>query len=136
MDALIARAEGLGLHVVFRNLGRARGYWLGSGLIAINFRHSLASQRVTLAHEMGHAHHGHNWTRDHDCLRDELQADQHAARLLIPQEAYARAETLVGERVSALARELEVTRRLVELRQADFARDRRIFAVVDHWRSA
>lgn len=41
-----------------------------------------------------------------------------------------------GEHQGALARELGVTRRLVELRQEDFARDAHIFQVVDEWRSA
>lgn len=56
--------------------------------------------------------------------------------MLISMDAYARAETLVGPHPGALAKELGVTRRLVELRQKDFERDRRILRVVDEWRSA
>lgn len=134
MDALIARAEAMGLRVQFRNLGRATGYLFGGGLVVLNHRHNLSAQRETLAHEMGHAHYGHDWTRDHDKVRDELDADRYAARLLIPIERYAAAEALVGNHPGALARELQVTRRLVELRQEDFNRDTRILATVEQWR--
>jgi len=126
----------MGLRVGYRNLGRNSGYLFGGGLVILNYRHHLGSQRVTLAHEMGHWHHGHDWSRDHDVARDERQADQYAARLLIGAGDYARAEELCGTHPGALARELGVTRRLVELRREDFARDVRIFEVVDEWRSA
>ena len=136
MDRIIAHAEGLGLRVAYRNLGSATGYLFGGGLVILNHRHHLNAQRETLAHECGHAFHGHDWTRDHDRERDERQADQYAARLLISVDDYADAETLVGEHPGAIARELGVTRRLVELRREDFARDERIFATVGQWRSA
>lgn len=126
----------MGVHVAFRDLGRASGYWLGSGLIVVNYRSTEQVQRLTLAHELGHCHHGHDWTREHDQERDEREADRFAARLLISREAYADAERLVGNHPGALARELGVTRRLVALRAEDFARDARIFAVVDEWRCA
>jgi len=126
----------MGLRVAYRNLGRNSGYLFGGGLVILNYRHHLGTQRVTLAHELGHWHHGHDWTRDHDEARDERQADQYAARLLISADAYADAESQVGEHLGALARELGVTRRLVELRREDFAREAHIFRVVDEWRTA
>lgn len=134
MDALIARAEAMGLRVQFRNLGRTTGYLFGGGLVVLNHRHNIAAQRETLAHEMGHAHHGHDWSREHDKVRDELDADRYAARLLIPLEQYAAAEGIVGSHPGALAKELHVTRRLVELRQEDLRRDARILATVEQWR--
>lgn len=134
MDQLIERAGALGLRVIFRDLGRRHGEIHSSGLVYINPHRTVDRQRVTLAHEMGHWVHG--WLGGHQVERDERQADRYAARLLIAPDAYAAAEALVGEHPGALARELGVTRRLVELRQEDFARDRRIFAVVDEWRGA
>lgn len=134
MRGLIERAEAMGLHVAFRDLGRASGYWLGSGLIVLNHRRAESTQRVTLAHEMGHWWHGHDWTRDHDRERDERQADQYAARLLISVDDYAAAEAICGAHIGALARELGVTRRLVELRREDFARDAHILRTVEQWR--
>lgn len=134
MEALIEWAEGLGLKVKFRDLGRRHGEIHSSGLVLINPHRTLTRQRVTLAHECGHAFHQHDWTRDHDQVRDEREADQYAARLLISPDAYAAAEDLCGPHPGALARELQVTRRLVELRQEDFKRDLRILATVEQWR--
>lgn len=121
----------MGLRVQYRDLGRRHGELHSSGLIYINYRRTVLRQRVTLAHELGHHHHGHDWSRDHDRVRDEREADQYAARLLITADAYALAEAHVGEHLGALARELGVTRRLVELRQQDFAREVHIFRTVD-----
>lgn len=67
---------------------------------------------------------------------DEHEADQYTGRLLIGVREDVRAESLVGEHLGALARELGVTRRLAELRQADFAREAHIFRTADEWRSA
>jgi len=92
-------------------------------------------QRVAVAHECGHWAHGHDWTRDHDRPRDERQADTYAARLLITAEAYASAEAIVGGHPGALARELNVTARLVDLWRQDYltrvgvARQRHLRAV-------
>lgn len=124
----------MGLRVQYRDLGRAAGYLYGSGLIVLNHRRSDLTQRVTLAHEMGHWHHGHDRERGHDSVRDELQADQYAARVLVTAGEYAQAEQLVGEHPGALAKELGVTRRLVELRRMDLERDARILETVEAWR--
>lgn len=136
MDQLIERAGALGLRVIFRDLGRRYGELHSSGLIYINHRKTHDRQRVTLAHELGHWVMSHDWRREHDRARDELEADQYASRLLITLDDYARAEDLVGCHPGALAAELGVTRRIVELRQRDFARDLRIFTTVDEWRTA
>lgn len=119
----------------YRDLGRASGYLYAPGLIVLNHRRSELTQRMTLAHELGHWHHRHDWTTAHDRERDERQADQYAARLLIDADAYKRAEEAVGEHPGAIARELGVTRRLVELRREDFTRDARILATVAQWRA-
>lgn len=136
MEALIARAESVGLHVSWRPLRRMAYYQHSASLIVLSTRVPQWKARCALAHEIGHHHHGHDWSRDHDKVRDEREADQYAARLLIPVDAYATAESHVGEHPGALARELGVTRRLVELRQQDFAREAHIFRAIDEWRSA
>lgn len=125
----------MGLRVQYRDLGRVTGYLYGGGLVVLNHRHSLPAQRETLAHEMGHWWHGHDWTRDHDREHDERQADRWAAAALITPEAYFDAERTVGSHAGAIARELGVTRRLVELRRESLARDAQILATVEEWRS-
>lgn len=120
MEDLLQHADELGLRVQFRNLGRRHGEIHSSGLVVINDRRPLAQQRQTLAHECGHHVHGHDWTGRHDRERDERQADTYAARLLISPAAYAEAEALVGAHDGALARELNVTARLVALWRADY----------------
>ena len=132
---MIRHAEAMGLRVAYRDLGRHTGYLYGGGLVVLNHRHHLNAQRETLAHEGGHAYWGHDWTRDHDRERDERLADQYAARLLITRDAYAAAEELCDGHPGAIARELGVTRRLVELRREDFARDLRTLATVEQWRA-
>ncbi len=121
MDELIEHAEALGLRVVWRDLGRRNGELTSAGVVLLNPRKSVLTQRVTLAHECGHHWHGHDWTRAHNRERDERQADTYAARLLILPLDYAVAEQIAGPHPGALARELGVTRRLVELWQANEA---------------
>lgn len=115
MDDLIAHAAAMGLRVKWRDLGRRHGELHSSGLVILNQRRTQRVQRITLAHEIGHHWHGHDWTRAHDRAVDERQADTYAARLLISPADYALAERLVGCHPGALAKELGVTARLVEL---------------------
>lgn len=115
LEDLIAAAEDMGLHVKWDNLGRRSGELRRSGLVLLNHRKSVLTQRCTLAHEMGHWSLGHDWTLYHDVERDEREADAYAARLLISPVDYALAERLHGPHVGALARELDVSSRLVEV---------------------
>jgi Zn-dependent peptidase ImmA (M78 family) len=135
MQRLVEKAEAMGLRVAYRDLGRRSGQLHSSGLVYINQRRSLPAQRIVLAHEMGHWHHGHDWSQAHDHDLDERQADQYAARLLVSRSEYAAAEAVCGAHPGALARELGVTRTLIELRREDFARDTQILATVEAWRS-
>lgn len=118
MDDLIRQAQVMGHRVVLRDLGKRAGEVHSSGIIVINPRKSLLTQRVTLAHELGHVHYGHDWRGRHDRERDEREADTYAAVLLISPADYATAERVVGTHVGALAKELGVTSRLVTLWQA------------------
>jgi Zn-dependent peptidase ImmA (M78 family) len=106
--------------VAWRDLGRRAGEYHSSGLILLNPRRTETVQRVTLAHELGHAHYGHTWTDDvHERAVRERLADRYAARLLITPARYAAAERMVGPHVGAIARELEVTTGVVEAWRAD-----------------
>lgn len=133
MERLLALAESQGMYVAWRPLRRAAYLQHSAQLIVLSTRIPAWRARCALAHELGHLAHEH-WTRDHDKARDELEADTYAARLLISLDAYQDAETIVGCHPGALAKELGVTRRLVELRQRDFARDLRLLANVEAWR--
>lgn len=135
LDELIAMAESVGIFVAWRPLRRAAYIQHSASLVVLSTRAPQWKARCALAHELGHEHHQHAWSRDHDQARDEREADQYAARLLITADDYAVAEELCGSHAGALARELGVTRRLVELRQADFARDVRILETVEQWRA-
>lgn len=115
MQDLTDHATAMGLRVKWRDLGRRSGELHSSGLILLNPRKTVLTQRMTLAHEIGHHWHGHDWTRAHDVERDERHADAYAAHILISPADYAMAERLVGHHPGALAKELGVTVRLVEL---------------------
>lgn len=120
MDDLLAEAHARGLRVAWRDLGRRAGEFHSSGLILLNPRRTETVQRVTLAHELGHAHYGHTWTDDiRQHAAHERLADRFAARRLISLARYAAAERLVGPHPGAIARELEVTTRVVEAWRAD-----------------
>lgn len=120
MDGLIDHALRLGLQISYGDLGWRTAHLHHDGLVVLNHRHHLHAQREGLAHEIGHWHYGHDWSRDHDRARDERQADKYAARLLIAPDDYRAAENLVGPHPGAVAEELGVTRHLVEVRRQDF----------------
>ena len=80
----------------------ARRITLRSGMGAVQ-------GRSTLAHELGHAHYGH----DADCPKLERQADAYAVWLLISPQAWEEA-TRVHSSPVAVANELGVLPRLVE----------------------
>lgn len=121
MDDLLAHAHAMGLRVKFDNLGRRHGEIRSGGLIVVNDHRPLKAMRITLAHEVGHAFHGHDWTDErHDTARDERQAKTYAARLLVTADRYREAEHEVGTEARHLARHLDVTTELVTLWQASY----------------
>lgn len=115
---LVSLAEDEGLTVTWEDLG-ARSGELRPGVIAINSKRCQLTQRVTIAHELGHYHYGHDWTVAHCRDRDERQADRYAAHLLIDAAEYRQAARLVEDDPRAVARELGVTARLIDLWIAD-----------------
>lgn len=122
MQDLIDYALRQGWGVKFRDLGRRNGEY-SRGLIVVNDRRRTGfTQRITLAHEIGHATHDHAWTDDPTVhARHEREADVVAAHLLIKTDDYAYAEQLVGEHPGAIAKELGVTPAYVELWRATYA---------------
>jgi len=111
--ALMRIAQERGLFVEFsRDLGEwLRGvYDHGARTITLNAWLDDLQRPYTLAHELGHAWHGHTFEGDdpHGDPEAERLADEHAASLLIDPAHYARAETLRGPHPGALADELGV----------------------------
>lgn len=94
--------------------GDAGGWFPDYDLILLAPDLHPVEQRCTLAHELGHATHGHHagtsgWLH----ARQERQADQFAATLLVSPLEYELAERLYGHSPSLLARELDVTTNIV-----------------------
>lgn len=114
MDRLLDLAETAGLTVEFRPLRLHSGLMMPGNRILIDPRKSTMTQRVALAHELGHFHHSHDWRNPHDRQKDELQADCYAASLLIDVESYAAAE-VIYDSPAAIASALEVPLRLLEM---------------------
>ncbi len=115
MQDLIDLAMERGLRVQWRDLGRRRGeYRHQHGLFVVNHRLSLAQQRATMAHELGHAAHGDEWSDD----ARERRATAYAAQLLIDPVEYALVERLAGPHAGAIAYELGTTREIVDAWQA------------------
>lgn len=111
LDELLLEAADLGVNVKYAELGDCRGQYRHSArLIVINQRLSADQARVTLAHEVAHAVYCDVGTSP----EMERRADRYAARLLISARDYAAAERMHGPHAGAIARELGVTRHLVE----------------------
>lgn len=131
MRDLIWRAEAMGMHVVFRDLGRRSGEVHSTGVIYINPRRTLMTQRATLAHELGHVHHRHDWRTRHDRARDEREADMYAASILINPLEYRLAERMYGHDARAIGEELDVPTETVRLYQAHHDRRGRTLRMED-----
>lgn len=116
MESLINHAADLGHIIEFRPLPRHSGLLMPGRVILINSQRSAMTQKVALAHELGHVHHGHDWRQQHTRERDEAQADQYAAELLISPSEYALAEAIY-ETPGAIAQSLEVPQYLLNIWQ-------------------
>lgn len=114
MDQLFRLVDELGLHVV-EAPGRTRGgFTPASATIRLAPGMTARTARSVLAHEVAHAVLGHRPTEQHDeRARQEREADDWAARLLITPEAYSSAESLCGPHLAPLAFELGVTVEIV-----------------------
>ncbi len=104
---LVQLAASHGYTVEYRELKKHSGLLLPNGRIVINHKRSPLTQRAALAHELGHAHYGHDWRAPHVRERDEHYANVYAADLLIDERDYAVAEAMYDSQ-AAIAMELEV----------------------------
>lgn len=108
-----------------RHSGGEKGRWYpGSRTISLRRGLGPVAYRCTLAHELGHAAHHHlagDSLPDWVVQRQEREANEWAAQLLISEDDYARAEA-VCPHPGAIARDLEVTVHLVEVWQRMYER--------------
>jgi Zn-dependent peptidase ImmA (M78 family) len=102
-----------GIAVRWASLGARHGEY-AAGVVTINEDRPEEVQRIIMAHELGHAFHGHEpaFTPSQQ-ERQERQADEHAAILLVNRSDYERAERMYGPAVGAVAAELGVPARFV-----------------------
>ena len=108
-------AEHLGATIT-THTGGEKGRYYGGGLISLRDGLGPINRRCTLAHELAHHVLRHDpaatgWWR----ARQEREADRWASRLLISPADYAAAEAMHGPHPGAIAHELGVTVRLVEV---------------------
>ncbi len=104
-----AAARGIEIHAAHLEED-VLGYWSpDEGRIYYDLQCTHDEARVTVAHELGHFHHGHRC----DSTRNEHQAELFAARLLINPAAYADLEAFNPDH-HYLADELSVTVELIQ----------------------
>lgn len=123
LDHLYVHAADLGVEVIWsaRMHPQRHGLYLDDQrLIILNQGCTHAQTTSALAHELAHAFYGDRASTS----AIERRADEYGARLIIAVDEYAAAESAVGHHAGALARELGVTRRMVEAWQRQFSRER------------
>ncbi|WP_313280967.1 ImmA/IrrE family metallo-endopeptidase [Timonella senegalensis] len=123
MEQILSFARREGYRVEFLPLGAFAGLLMPGRLILIDSQIPEWRQREAVAHELGHAWHGHDRGIAHEDPDLERQADLYAARLLISPTEYALAEAIC-EHPGAIAKELMVSAELVTLWQEWLHRQR------------
>lgn len=110
IETLRRKATRLGVAIKYAPLEPPlRGAYLALlRLIIIDNRLTHAQQLETLAHELGHAHYGHDCTTPYT----ETQAWRWAARNLVNVDDYARAER-INPHPAAIALELDLTTNII-----------------------
>lgn len=104
-----AHAETLGITVGYSRLRTANGLWLPEyNTIVVKDGMRAVHTRIALAHEIGHAVHGH----EDDRPRHEQQADRYAAVHLIDRDELLQVAGWAGH-PNIIAAELGVTRRIL-----------------------
>jgi Zn-dependent peptidase ImmA (M78 family) len=108
-----------GIAIVEGNLpGKERGRWYAEPrIIVLQAGMPLDYTRTTLGHELGHATHHHDMSTPDARIHyfQERQADEYAARLLISEESYRKAERMHGAHFAGIAHELKVTVELIHV---------------------
>lgn len=126
-DELLDTLDLLGVRLIVTDLPSDRDGEYEHDLRVIRLRPGMARRlhRSVLAHECAHAVHRDVPLRDpHHIERQESRADEWAARALISVDDYARAETIHGGHVQAMAVELDVTVDLVRAFQRTLLQSR------------
>ncbi len=123
---LIDIADAMGIRVMLdtQNIlhpGDLGGWFPNAHVILVAKGLGKGDYLHTLAHELGHAYHGHDGCYN---PRQERQADRFAAELLIDPLAYKQAENLYSEHPGAIAAELGVARHTVMVWREIFERKR------------
>lgn len=120
MRELLAHAARLGVHVHTAHLPAPyRGFYdHENARVVFDYGLTPIERRTVLAHELGHAYHGHT---GHGTQRHEDAADLYAARLLIPPDEYARLERVTTD-VQVIADELLVEPHVVRTFQRHLTR--------------
>lgn len=117
MRALYDYATARGVQVEYRTDLDPRHpglYCHGTSTIELLDGMNRVKMRSVLAHELGHAHYGHEPSMfPHVEARQERQADEWAAHFLINEREYRLAEERYGANTEWIAQELEVLERLV-----------------------
>jgi Zn-dependent peptidase ImmA (M78 family) len=85
-----ANTYGLAVHGVEMKGGKVGRYVPALRRIYFDLGLTLAGRRTVIAHELGHAHYGH----DHDSPKNERLADAYAAALLVEPEWYVGLERI------------------------------------------
>ncbi|MFJ4174654.1 ImmA/IrrE family metallo-endopeptidase [Microbacterium sp. NPDC089696] len=114
MDQLLRLLDEHGLRLIEQPGPSRGGYRPETSTIRVAPGQSARTTRSIIAHELGHAVLGHEPTVDPAIrARQELRADEWAARLLIAPEAYAEAEALRDGHPASMAFDLGVAVDLV-----------------------
>lgn len=125
MQQLLRLADDLGVRVIEHPGPTLGGFQPLTRTIRLSPGMSRRTTRSVLAHELGHAHLGHQPTWQPSLrAKQERQADEWAARRLLTPAAYAAAEQLRGSHLASLAFELDVTIEIVLAFQRVLRRDR------------
>lgn len=119
---LLELAKKAKLEVCWQEMDAYSGLLIGN-VIVLNSKRSLLTQKVALAHELGHAYYGHTHygamkaqPLTHE--KAELQADRHAAKILLDAED-VRAVCSAFTDPARCAQELGVPTRILRLWLAD-----------------
>lgn len=116
IDELEQLADAIGVTVTRHTVGPKGWYQHHNRTISLHASLAGPAERCTLAHELGHAMAGDEPTGvDWADQRAERAADRFAAELLISPAEYALAEQMYGPEPGAIARELGVTRHLLDV---------------------
>lgn len=114
-----AAAQGIAIAYIPGSPNLPDAFWdASSRTIAVKEGLPARYTRSLIAHELGHAHHGHTKSAP----KSERQANEYAAHILIDEDEYRQAESAYGTDVETLAFILNVSPGLIEVWRECLAR--------------